>query len=357
MKILMLVNWKVKQVNDIPKDIQAPDYYCKKEKYWFFKYFKDDVKVDVIDISSCGFWEKIERKYLHFYIVQTIKAIKKMKEYDIVISHGMPSGILLALFRRFFETKTKHVVFDIGAFNSAKESGTILKINQFASKSIDGIIYHESQQIEYYKKYFPWLVKKSKFIHFGTDTKYFFRDVDSVDVNKKEDKNKFILSIGYNMRDNQTLEEAFKKLNIDNCKLRIIGSSKKKYTEENIEYWPPIPKRELNQQIQEALFCVLPLEYKNYSFGQMTLLQQMYYNKILITADVPSVKDYVENKKTAIIYKHGNVEDLREKMQYVYNNYKNIQYIGIQAKKTVEEKYNEENMAYEVEIFLNEVIL
>ena len=354
MKILMLVNWKVKKVNEIPEDLQSPDYYCDMEKYWFFKYFKNDVEVDVIDISSFRFWENIEKNHLHFYIVQTIKAIFKMKKYDLVISHGMPSGILLALFRRIFKTKTKHVVFDIGAFNSAKESGKILKLNQFASKSIDGIIYHESQQIEYYKKFFPWLVNKSKFIHFGTDTNYFLRDIN-IKNSQQENDEKFILSIGYNMRDNETLEKAFKISNIENCKLRIIGSSKEKYEDGNIEYWPPIPKRMLNEQIQNALFCVLPLEYKNFSFGQMTLLQQMYYEKILITADVPSVNDYVEDKKTAIVYKHGNIEELKEKIEYTYNNYKQLKDIGIEAKKAVETKYNEENMALKVEKFLKEI--
>lgn len=355
MKILMLVNWKVKRSNEIPKDIQAPDYLVPNYKYWFFRYFEEkNIQIDVIDISSCRFLEKIEKKYLHFYIVQTIKAIKRMKKYDLVVSHGMPSGILLALYRRVFKTKVKHVVFDIGAFNSAKEKGKILKLNQFASKSIDGIIYHESLQIKYYEEYFPWLVKKSVFIPFGTDIEYLKNDKKNTNVGQVNSE-KIILSIGYNMRDNGTLIEAFKKVKIPNLKLRIIGSAKEKYSDGNIEYWPPIPKRELNNQIQNALFCILPLEYRNYSFGQMTLLQQMYYEKIIITADVPSILDYVENNKTAILYKNGNVEDLKSKIEYVYNNYEKIKYIEREAMLAVKYKYNEEEMAKKIEKFLKEV--
>lgn len=355
MKILMLVNWKVKRSNEIPKDIQAPDYIVPNYKYWFFRYFEeDDIQIDVIDISSCEFLENIEKKYLHFYIVQTIKAIKRMKKYDLVISHGMPSGILLALYRKIFKTKVKHVVFDIGAFNSAKEKGKILKLNQFASKSIDGIIYHESLQIKYYEKYFPWLVGKSVFIPFGTDIEYLKNDKKDTNVGQVNSE-KIVLSIGYNMRDNATLIEAFKNVKITNLKLRIIGSSKEKHSDGNIEYWPPISKRELNNQIQNAFFCILPLEYRNYSFGQMTLLQQMYYEKIIITADVPSILDYVENNKTAILYKNGNSEDLRKKIEYVYNNYNEMIKIGIEAKKSIITKYNEEIMAKKIEIFLKEV--
>lgn len=355
MKILMLVNWKIRYLDDIPKDIQAPDYFTKKEKYWFFKYFSKDTIVDVIDISSCKWWETIERKYLHFYIIQAVKAIFKMRKYDLVISHGMPSGILLALYRRIFKTKTKHIVFDIGAFNSAKEKGLILKINQFASKSIDGIIYHESEQIEYYKKYFNWLVDKSRFIHFGTDINYFNRDINM--KNKIIHNNEYILSIGYTMRDNQTLEKAFKMCNINNCKLRIIGSTENYRKDENIEYYPAIPKRELNKQIQEALFCVLPLEYKNFSFGQMTLLQQMYYGKVVITANVPSVKDYVQDGKNAVLYTSKDVYDLKNKIEYVYNNDNYIENIAKNAKQTVEELYNEQEMALKIEEFIEKHIL
>ena len=355
MKILMLVNWKVKYSDNVPEDIQAPDYYCKKEKYWFYKYFTKDVQVDVIDISSFRFLENIEKNYLHFYILQTIKAIFKLRKYDLVVSHGMQSGILLALFRRVFKTKTKHIVFDIGAFNSAKEYGKILKINQFASKSIDGIIYHESEQLEYYKKCFPWLIEKSQFIPFGADINYFERDKKSIKNQSNQDE-KYIISIGYKFRDNETFKKAFEKCNISDCKLKIIGSAEVKKEEGDIQYYPPIPKRELNGQIQNALFCILPLEYMNFSFGQMTLLQQMYYEKIVITANVPSVKDYIVDGKTGILYKSNDSEDLKNKIEYVFNNYKDLKNIASSAKNSVEKQYNEKNMAVNIEKFFEKIV-
>lgn len=353
MKVLMLVNWKVKYTLDIPKDIQSPDYYTQNEKYWFFKYFKEDIDVDVIDISSNRIIELFEKKVLHFYIVQAFRAIKKMKKYDLIISHGMPSGILLALYRRIFGKKDKkHIIFDIGAFNSAKETGKILKLNQFASKSIDGIIYHESEQIEYYKKCFPWLVKKAKFIPFGTDIDYFEQDKNDSQIDKYKDN--YILSIGYNFRDNDTLIAAYKKANI-NYKLKIIGSVKEYKEEDNIQYYPPIDKRTLNSQIQCARFCVLPLEYKNFSFGQMTLLQQMYYSKAVITANVPSVKDYVQDGKTAVLYKSQDIEDLKNKIELLKDEQK-AKTIGEEAKKIVIDEFNERNMALEIEKFIKNII-
>ena len=350
MKILMLVNWKVKRCKEIQEDIQAPDYFAKNEKYWFFRYFPEDTKVDVIDISSFRILENFERNKLHFYIIQSIKAILKIRKYDIVLSHGMPSGIALALFRRFFKTKAKHIVFDIGSFNSAAESGKILKLNQFASKSIDGIIYHSSKQLDYYKKFYPWIVEKTYFLPFGTDLDYFAKDFDE----KLQEKN-YILSIGYSMRDIDTLINAYKMLKT-NVKLRIIGNPNIKNDDERIEILGPIDKRELSKQIQCAQFCILPLVNKNYSFGQMTLLQQMYFQKTVITANVPSMMDYVKDGENAILYQSENIDDLKNKIELVLENESLRHYLGYNARKVVINKYNEKIMAKNINSVIKKVV-
>ena len=350
MKILVLVNWKVKKCNEVPKDLQSPDYYTKKEKYWFFKYFPKETQVDVIDMSSFKFWENIERNKLHFHIVQTIKAIAKIRKYDVVISDGMPSGIGLALFRRFFKTKAKHIVFDIGLFNSGAESGKILKLNQFASKSIDGIICHSSEHLKYYKKFYPWLVEKSKFIPFGTDIQYFGRDKIK---NVKEEN--YIIAIGRGVRDYKTLINVFKEIKGD-IKLKIVGETNLETNDERIQLIESMPKRKLNIAIQKAKLCVLPLENKKFSFGQMTLLQQMYYEKAVITVKIPSMKDYVKDGKTGIFYKQRNKKDLKEKIEKLLEDKDLREEIGRNAKKSIEEKFNEKNLGEESYRFIKKIM-
>ena len=136
-------------------------------------YFREKPEVDVIDVSSFSWLEHFEKEKIRFYVWQTLKVIPRLGQYDLIVSHGMQSGVVLSLFRRIFKTKAKHIVFDIGSFNSAAESGFALKLMQFASKSIDSLIYHTSSQLDYYRKFFPWLVEKSQFIRFGTDLEFF----------------------------------------------------------------------------------------------------------------------------------------------------------------------------------------
>ena len=135
MKILMLVNWKISyDEKEATKSKQPPDYYISGEPYWFFRYFKEIPQVDVLDISSFSWLENFEREKLRFYVWQTLRAIPKIGKYDLIISHGMQSAVVLSLLRRLFKTKAKHMVFEIGSFNSAATTGGALRLMQFASK-------------------------------------------------------------------------------------------------------------------------------------------------------------------------------------------------------------------------------
>ena len=341
----MLVNWKVKYCSEIPTDKQPPDYYVKGLPYWFFRYFNEIPEVDVMDVSSFKWIEKFEKKVLRFHLLQALKAIPKLNKYDIIISHGMQSGVVISLWRRFFKSKSKHIVFDIGSFNSAAQSGLALKLMQFASKSIDWVIYHTSSQIEYYKNFFPHIVNKSTFIRFGTDLQFF----NPEQLKKSEDSEKYIICVGYAKRDWDTLVQAYTQVNT-NIKLRLIGHTEEKYKGiKGVEQVPFIPIKELINQIYNAKFCVLPLKSFNYSYGQMTLMQQMALGKCVIAAKVPSLVDYIKNGETALLYEPNNKNDLMDKIKLAIDNYQLRTIIGINGKKFLTEFCNEQIMAKQIE--------
>ena len=67
MKILMLVNWKVRHCDRKPSGIQPPDYCVAGEDYWFYRYFREKPEVDVVDITSFRWLENIEKETIRFY--------------------------------------------------------------------------------------------------------------------------------------------------------------------------------------------------------------------------------------------------------------------------------------------------
>ena len=369
MKILMLVNWKIEYADKVPVDKQPPDYYIKGEDYWFFRYFKNkrDIQVDVVDIRSFQALEKFEKDKIRFYVWQTLKVLPKLKNYDLVLSHGMQSGIVLCLWRRLLgKGKYKHIVFDIGAFNSAKEEGKALKLMQFASKSLDGVIYHTAMQEEYYKKCHPWLLDKSKYIAFGTDAEFFKKvngdgeslgemerdDVISKDAGRDKNTEKsYILSIGYNKRDWDTLIRAYEKLDTE-VELHLLGNDSWKSDNPKIKILPPVPVKEMMQMIEGSLFGVLPLKWFNYSYGQMTLMQQMAMGKAVVVSEVPSVKDYAKHNVDACFYPPEDADALAEQMRALLEDSELRKQIGQKAASTIKEKINERIMAREIEGFI-----
>ncbi len=351
MKILMLVNWKVEYCNAVPGDKQPPDYYVQGQDYWFYRYFQDKPEVDVIDTSSFRWLENFEKNKLRFYVWLAIRAIPKLNQYDLIVSHGMQSGVVVSLWRRLFHGKAKHIVFDIGSFASASESGFALKLMQFASKSIDYVIYHTSSQVEYYKRFFPWIVDKSKFIRFGTDLDFF----NPADLTKSEDANKYIICVGYSKRDWDTVVQAYTLLDTD-IKLRLIGHVDEKFAGiKGVEQIPFIPIKDLINQIYNALFCVLPLESFNYSYGQMTLMQQMALGKCVVAARVPSLVDYVSDE-TAITYLPKSSMDLAEKLKLLIQNESIRIQISDGGRYYLQNNCNEKLMAGDIETIFQKIM-
>lgn len=354
MKILMLVNWKIEYTDKVPTDKQPPDYYIKGEDYWFFRYFqnKKDLQVDVADIRSFKALENFEKNKIRFYIWQTLKVLPKLKNYDLVLSHGMQSGIVLCLWRRLFgKGKYKHIVFDIGAFNSAKEDGKALKLMQFASKTLDGVIYHTAMQEEYYKKCHPWLLQKSRYIAFGTDSDFFVGEKTQKAEIKRTGKS-YILSIGYNKRDWDTLIKAYEKLDTE-VELHLLGDDSWKNDNPKIKVIPPVSVVEMKQMIEECLFGILPLKWFNYSFGQMTLMQQMALGKAVIVSEVPSLKDYVRDGIDALVYPPEDVDALAERMKVLLEDENLRERIGKEASRTIKERINEKSMAKVIEKYID----
>lgn len=346
-KVLMLVNWKVRFCAKKPADLQPPDYYAEEEPYWFYRYFKDDWDVDVIDVRSLPAIESFEKNKLRFYVLQTLRAIPRLRQYDLIVSHGMQSGVVLSLWRRLFMTKAKHVVFDIGSFASASERGAALKLMQVASKSIDGLIYHTSSQIDYYREFFPWLVDKSKFIPFGTDLEFFQSD----DVEAYDDGTPYFTCIGAGKRDWDTLVEAYRGLNVD-VRLKIIGHVDEKYSDvPGVDMIPQVPVKVMKSYVKGALFCALPLEVYNYSYGQMTFMQQMSMGKCVVAAKVPSLVDYAVDGQSAVFYRATDVNDCAAKLLSVIEDDDCREQIGSFAPVWLRDERNEKKMAHEIESF------
>lgn len=310
MKILLLINWKIKYCDTIPENLQPSDYCCPEEPFWFFKYFSEVPEVDVVDISSPKWVEKIENK-IRFHFYQTLKVLPKIKQYDLIFIHGSNSAMLLGAIKRILRIPMPPILdVDISSFHQASTSGIIHRLSQFSSKAFDYMVYHTSSQIDYYKKEFPWLVNKCEFVPLGVDYNYWKTKQYPVIPERKN----YIVCVGYRKRDWNTLLKAYNELNIDE-ELYLIGKPDIKCENSKIKVLPFIPISELMTYIVNAKFSVIPLDDFNYSFAQLTLLQQMALGVPILAADVYAIRDYIKRSSGVISYIPYDVENLKTKLQ------------------------------------------
>ena len=352
MRILLLINWKIRYCDEVPKDIQPSDYDCPQETYWFFKYFKNKPDVDVVDISAPEFVEKIEDK-VRFHFFQTLKILFKFNQYDLIFVHGSNSAMLLCALKRVFHIKTPPILdVDISSFHQAYTSGLIHRLSQFSSKAFDYMVYHTSSQYGYYKDYFPWLKDRCKFIPFGVDYNY-WKQKSYKDIPEKK---QYIVCVGYRKRDWNTLLEAFDRVDISE-KLYLIGNPNIKCENSKVKVLPFIPIDELMTYIVNSKFSVIPLDDFNYSFGQMTLLQQMALGVPILAADVPAIRDYCNFSRGVISYTPYDSDDLAEKLIQMSNFSEDIMNTMSEDNMTATKtSLSEQEMARQFELICNDIV-
>lgn len=340
-KILMLVSWKIHYLGTNNSSLQPPDFVTPNEKYWFFRYWPEqNIQVDVLDVSANSSYAKLEKDILGFYFKQGLIAFVKSRRYDLIICHGAQSALFLAFLRSILGKKLPpYLVIDVSAFNRGRTSIFEIAPIRLAARSIDCVVYHARIQEEHYRRHFPFLLERSKFVPFGAD-QFLFQPLEV-------QKDSYILSIGHNWRDWNTLIQAFQELKTDYY-LKIVGDQNvfvPAKIRSRVQCLPYIKIDDLRLAMAKAAFVVLPLPYFPHAYAQMTLLQSMAMGKAVIVSRVPGIIDYVRDKENALLANPGDVSDLKSKMELLLVNPEKRNVLEKKARKSIESEFNEIKMA------------
>ncbi len=144
------------------------------------------------------------------------------------------------------------------------------------------------------------------------------------------------------------LLEAFNGINIDNSELWIIGSLdylkkdklfKKfvnKFNNENIIYFDTINSTKLSDYFSQCSVLVLPSISDG--FG-LVVIQAMSCCLPVIVSDNTGAKDLIKEGHNGFIVETRNVNELSEKIEYLYKNPKKIKEMGNNAFETIQNNY------------------
>ncbi len=175
-----------------------------------------------------------------------------------------------------------------------------------------------------------------------------------------------IATIGYIREDkNQlTFVQAADSIENDDVKYYMIGNvlCSKDYCEEiekivvnnqKIELINEVSKDVLTSMYKDIDIIVCPSYIESLS---MTIVEGMMQSKICITTDGTGISDYMEDGVNGFICKSGDVDSLREKMQYAIDHFNDLDYMRENARKTYEKYFTLEILGDNFERVINETI-
>jgi len=143
-----------------------------------------------------------------------------------------------------------------------------------------------------------------------------------------------------------TLIEAVKGLNV---KLKIIGEGPMKEALgcrvkdegiKNVELLGYKTGEDLKDEIRESMFVVLPSEW--YENNPRSIIEGFALGKPAIGSRIGGILELVKDNETGLTFKTGNADDLREKIIHLFKKPAEIETMGRNARKMVEEEFNSE---------------
>lgn len=110
----------------------------------------------------------------------------------------------------------------------------------------------------------------------------------------------------------------------------------------NIIFTGFVSGKVLDELYSNTYVYILP---SNIEGMPLSLLEAMSYGNCVIGSDIPEISDVIEDK--GITFKKSNVEDLRDKLEFVENNESIVSYYKKNSSSFICEKYNWDDVATE----------
>lgn len=207
----------------------------------------------------------------------------------------------------------------------------------YSYKNIDRIFVFSQNEVNTYRQLFPKLGDKFTFEKYGRDYQYAKRE-------EYKDEVSYISSGGRSNRDFKTLCEAMESIE-DSCPdLKCVIATRPEaiinvQVPKNTIISYNVKLNRFGSFIKNSSFFVLPIIDTSLSAGHMALLEAMSLNKIIVTADIPSIRDYV-SEETVFFYKPEDELSLAAIIKYIYlNKDEKIKQIADNAKRLYDVEY------------------
>lgn len=240
------------------------------------------------------------------------------RNYDIVLLAGGERTDLfyLAIAGLLNICKTPHIVVDAHWQKSKNIAHLLQKIMLILGSRIAVQFQpHSEEEIELYNRNFGIPIEKLKSIPWSTSL---------IGYNIIPKKGNFILTGGASFRDYKTFLLAIRELNLPveiglpkNYSLPLRNLTKGSH---NILIHNSLTTREYYQKMANCRVFALPIEPKlERCTGDQTLLNAMYFGKIVIATDSIGSRIYIKDGINGFLVPEADVAAWNDKIKYVFN--------------------------------------
>ena len=239
------------------------------------------------------------------YVFTAIRALFKIKNYDVVYAWHAVIGLMFAALCRLFRLRRVRIVVAQLIVPSKKNSiaqRAKLAFTRYALKRIELVIAYSHVEVELFKNEYENGFTKFVFTPLGIDFPFNDGKLD----------NGYIFSGGRSNRDYETLIRAVAplKTSLHIAAQRFnIGSTDIPL---NVTVHYDAFGAEFLRLLTDAALIVIPLDRADESSGQLVLLQAMALGKAIIVTENRGISDYYIAGETVTISPSHNPAALRE---------------------------------------------
>ncbi len=284
-----------------------------------------------------------------------LKKIFKKYNFDIFYVRHLKTAKFL------IENKPKNakIIFECHEIFS-KNNPNIKYLEEFIIKNSDGLVFINDTLKEVFIEYFNLTAKPIKTIHNGCNFKFEY-------INKDLSKIDEIYYIG-NFYPWKGIDFAIKAMTyLPKLKLKIIGSGNrleklqnltKKLKLNNIEFLGYKSQKDIKEILKKAKLTIIPNTKSNYSYFStpIKLYEYLSASCIVISSDMPTIKEIIKDKKNGFLFETGNLNSYVNTIKTIlaYSEDKLLE-ISNNAYKT-SKKFTWKNRAKEILEFSKEIL-